>query len=150
MAGSAGDGDSQLAVLRVARVLIEAAAPADAAVEGVPEWVRKLIAAQASVHEKMGVIGDEGLISRAERILQACLKSRPYVLDVYLDVLTADDRSSDSLMALSAASSFAVGLPSYEGKLCGWMDLRGCKSGTINVACVRFLSSHPTADTGQP
>lgn len=116
MVGSAGDGDSQLAILRVARVLIEAAAPADAE-QGVPEWFRKLIAAQASVHDKMGRVGDQGLISQAEKILQACFKSRPYALDVYLDVLTAEDRSSDSLMALSAASSFAVGLPSYEGKL---------------------------------
>lgn len=118
MVGSAGDGDSQLAILRVARVLIEAAAPADDE-EGVPEWVRKLIAAQASVHEKMGGMGDEDLISRAERILQACLKSRRYLLDVYLDVLTAEERSSESLMALSAACSFAVGLPSYDGKLWG-------------------------------
>lgn len=116
MVGSAGDGDSQLAILRVARVLIEGAAPADAEA-GVPEWARKLIAAQASVHEKMGRMGDEGLISRAERILQACLTSRRYLLDVYLDVLTAEDRSSESLMALSAASSFAIGLSSYEGKL---------------------------------
>lgn len=117
MVGSAADGNSQLAILRVARVLIENAAPADTEVGAVPEWVRKLIIAQACVHDRMGGIGDEGLISQAERILQACLKSRPYVLDVYLDVLTAEDRSSESLMALSAASFFAVGLPSYEGKL---------------------------------
>ena len=116
MVGSAGDGDSQLTLLRVARVLIEAAAPVDAEAE-VPEWVRKLIAAQASVHEKIGRMDDEGLISRAERMLQACLKSRGYLLDTYLDVLTAEDRSSKSLMALAAASSFAIRLPSYEGKL---------------------------------
>lgn len=118
MVGSAGDGGSQLAILRVARVLIETAAPADAE-KGIPEWVRKLIATQASVHDKVGGRGDKGLISSAERVLQACLKARPYLFDVYLDFLTAEDRSSESLMALSAVSLFAVGQPSYEGKLWG-------------------------------
>lgn len=132
MVGSAGDADSQLAILRVVRVLMEAAAPADAQ-EGVPEWARKLIVAQASVHEKMGGIGDEDLISRAERILKACVKSRPYLLDVYLDVLAAEDRSSESLMALSAASSVAVGLRSYEGELWGRMNVQ-------DIACTRCRS----------
>jgi len=116
--GSAGDGDSQLAILRVARVLFEAA-PSDAA-EAVPEWIRKLIAAQASIHERMGVIGDEGVISRAEKILHACLMSRPPFLNTYLEVLTAEEKSADSLMALSAVASFAVSLPSYEGKFVRW------------------------------
>ena len=120
MVGSAGDGDSQLAILRVARVLVETAAPANAG-DGVPEWVKKLIAAQASVHEKMGAMGDERLTAHAERVLRACFKSRRYFLDVYLDVLTSEDRSSESLMALSAACSFAVGLTSCEGKLWGWV-----------------------------
>jgi len=82
----------------------------------VPEWIRKLIAAQASIHEIIGVVGEEGVIARAEKILHACLVSRPHLLDAYLEVLTAEDRSADSLMALSAVASFAVGLPSYEGK----------------------------------
>ena len=115
MVGSAGDGDSQLAILRVARVLFEAA-PSDAA-EATPEWTRKLIAAQASVHERIGVIGNKSVNARAEKILHACLVSRPHLLGEYLQVLTAEDKSGDSLVALSAVSSFAVSLPSYEGKL---------------------------------
>lgn len=137
MVGSAGDGDSQLAILRVARVLFEAA-PSDAA-EPVPEWIRKLIAAQASIHERMGVIGDEDGISRAEKILHACLLSRPHALDAYLEVLTAEDRSADSLMALSAVASYAVSLPSYEGKSTRWtsrcsgLRLGGCGQGTRDM-----------------
>ncbi|CAM9323776.1 unnamed protein product [Ectocarpus sp. 6 AP-2014] len=115
-APSASDGNSQLAILRVACVLVEAAAPADAG-EGVPEWIRKLIAAQASVHERVGAIGDEDNSAKAEGLLHKCLKMRPGLLDVYLEVLTAEDRSSDSLMALSAIASFAVGLPAYEGSI---------------------------------
>lgn len=116
---AAADGDSLLVTLRVARVLVEAAAPTDAG-EAVPEWVRKLIVAQACAHDRLGAIGDDGVaLSRAARMLHACLKSRPHLLAVYLEVLTAEGRSSDSLLALSAVYSFAVGLPLHEGKLCG-------------------------------
>lgn len=94
---------------------MEAAAPAGAE-EGVPEWVRKLIAAQASVHERVGATGDEGNIAKAEGLLHRCLKMRPGLLDMYLEVLTAEDRSNDSLMALSAITSVAVALPVYEGE----------------------------------
>ncbi|CAN0466401.1 unnamed protein product, partial [Ectocarpus sp. 12 AP-2014] len=115
-APSASDGNSQLAILRVACVLVEAAAPADAG-EGVPEWVRKLIAAQAYVHERVGAIGDEDNSAKAEGLLHRCLKMRPGLLDVYLEELTAEDKSSDSLMVLSAIASFAVDLPAYEGSI---------------------------------
>lgn len=102
--------------LRVARILVEAAAPTDAG-EIVPEWVRKLILAQASAHDRVGRIEDDGVtLSRATRMLHACLKSRPHLLDLYLEVLTVEGRSSDSLLALSAVYSFAAGLPSHKGK----------------------------------
>lgn len=118
MAASAADAASLLATLRVARILVEAAAPTDAG-EVVPEWVRKLIVAQASAHDRVVGIGDDGgSLAQATRMLHACLKSRPHLLDVYLEVLTAEGRSSVSLLALSAVYSFTAGLPLHRGRLC--------------------------------
>lgn len=115
---SATDVESQLAILRIARVLL-AGAPSEAE-DGVPEWVQRLIVVQASVHERMGVTGNARDLSRAEGILHTCIKARPLLLDTYVEVLTAEDRSSESLLALSAITSFAAGLPGYDGKLFGW------------------------------
>lgn len=111
----AADGKAQLAILRVARVLIETAAPTQAQAE-VPEWVRRLICAQALVHERIGASGDARIHSRAARILEGCLRSRPHLIDVYLDVLTADDRSGGNLVALSAVTSFALSRPLHKGE----------------------------------
>lgn len=115
MVASANDVESQLAILRVARVLVEAAAPTKAE-DGMPEWVHRLIVVQASVHERMGVMSQELDLARAEKILHICLKARPLLLDTYVEVLTAEDRSSESVLALSAITSFAAGLPEYSGK----------------------------------
>lgn len=115
---SAADAASLLVTLRVARILVEAAAPTDTG-EVVPEWVRKLIVAQASAFDRVVGIGDDGgTLARATRMLHACLKSRPHLLAVYLEVLTAEGRSRDSLLALSAVYSFAAGLPLHKGRLC--------------------------------
>lgn len=111
----AADGEAQLAILRVARVLLDAAAPADPC-EEVPEWVRKLIATQGCVHEKIGAIDDRRILSTAARILEGGLKCHPHLLELYLDVLTAEERSSDSIVALSAVTTFALSLPQYKGE----------------------------------
>lgn len=115
MVTAAADGKAQLAILRTARVLVDAAAPASAE-EEVPEWLRTLIAAQARLHERMGASGDARALSRAAGVLEGCLKFRPHLLGVYLDVLAAEDRSCDSLVALSAVTAFALALPSRDGE----------------------------------
>lgn len=116
MVPSAADGKAQLAILRVARVLVETAAPMQAQAD-VPEWVRRLISVQALVHEKIGASGDARSQSRAARILEGCLRSRLHLAEVYLDVLTADDRRSDAnLVALSAVTSFALSRPLHKGE----------------------------------
>lgn len=111
---SATDRQALFAILRIARLLLEAAEPA-AAGEALPDWVRKLIVAQACVCERLGVIGDERLLSRGVRILETVLKSKPHLMEVYLDVLTDEERSGESLVALSAVTAFALALPQYEG-----------------------------------
>lgn len=116
----ATDGKAQLAILRVTRVLVETAAPTQAQAE-VPEWVRRLISFQARVHERIGASGDARFRSRAARSLEGCLRSRPHLLEVYLDVLTADDRSGDCLVALSAVTSFALSRPLHKGELIIWL-----------------------------
>lgn len=131
MAPSATDSVSQLAVLRVARTVLRAA-PSTTADEEVPEWLRNVIATQAYVHERIGAGGNGGVLSTASKILTGCLKSQPYLLGVYLDTLTAEDKSGESLVALSAITAFAVGLPQYEGEI---------HAGALNVHRSRTLGT---------
>lgn len=117
MATSAADGEAQLAILRVARALLEVAAPADTETDQ-PEWIRKLVVAQACIQERIGMVGDGSLLLKASNILQGGLRSHPILLEVYLDTLTAEESSNKSLVALSAVTSFALHLPQYNGE-CG-------------------------------
>lgn len=115
MVASAANGKFQLAILGISRVLMKTATPAETEKE-VPEWLRKLVMAQASVMERVGAAGDERTLSRATKILEGGLKSHAYLLDVYLDVLTTEENSGNSLVALSAVAAFALALPQYNGK----------------------------------
>ncbi|CAN0109074.1 unnamed protein product, partial [Scytosiphon promiscuus] len=116
MVPSATDVETQLAILRVARALVEAGVPSRAE-DGVPEWVQRLIVVQASVHERIGLGGNRLDLSRAEKILHICLKARPLLLDTYLEVLTTENRSGESLLALSAITSFAARHQGYNDSI---------------------------------
>lgn len=114
-AASTADSAGQLAVLRVARVLMEASVGSDS-LANTPEWMEKLIGVQASVLERIGVTRQTSLLSKAVHILQGGFRSHPQLLDLYFRVLASEDKSSDSLVALEALAEFSRSLPSYNGE----------------------------------
>lgn len=116
MVTSAADGAGQLAILRVGQVLIKAAVPTDMS-DPVPDWVRKVILLQACVLERIGSRYEESLLHKASKIFRGGLRARPQLLATYLNLLAVEERSSDSLVALSAVVGFSRDLPLYDGKI---------------------------------
>lgn len=114
MGVATADITEQLSIVRIAQVLIEAAVPIDVS-EIMPDWIGKLVVVQAGVLEKISFGGKEAALSKAAKIVQGGLKSRSQLLGVYLDVLAAEDRSGDSLVALGAIAVYCRALPSYDG-----------------------------------
>lgn len=115
MASSAGDSAGQLAILHVGRVLVEAAVPTGE-VGNISEWIEKLVVVQACVLETVAARGQESVVLKAVRIVKGGLKSRPQVLPVYLDVLAAENKSGDCLVALSAVAVYSRALPLFDGE----------------------------------
>lgn len=130
MAAATADSTGQLSIVRIAQVLIETAVPTDVS-ENMPDWIGKLVVVQACVLEKMGSGGKEAALSKAAKIVQGGLRSRARLLGVYLDVLTAEDSSGDSLVALGAVAVYCRALPSYDG---GSMECRSYRVCDINIS----------------
>lgn len=130
MVPSATDNKAQLVILRTSRVLLEGLTPDDAK-GNIPEWVRKVISTQARVLERVGSAGNERLLVTSYRILQGGLRSRPHLLELYVDTLTPQDVSIDSSVALAAITAYAITLPHYESEY--WMLNKDVRRHSLRV-----------------
>lgn len=95
--------------------MLEAATPTGSK-DQVPEWTKKLVIVQASILEKIGSAGRISLLTKASNIFKAGLRTRPNLLETYVDILTTDERMTDSHAALSAVVEFCRDLPIYDGE----------------------------------
>lgn len=109
-----------MAIVRITLLLILAVVPTDVSAS-MPDWIGKLIVLQACVLERMALWEKEAALSKAAKIIQGGLRSRPHLLEVYLDVLAAEDKSGDNLIALGVVTDYCRALPSYsDGKSIRW------------------------------
>ncbi|CAM9338279.1 unnamed protein product [Discosporangium mesarthrocarpum] len=116
MAEASTDGSGQIAILRIAQVIIKSTVRS-IDLETVPEWLSRLIVLQALVHEKLGAKGDRKLLVDAAHLLRGGLLFHEPLLEVYLNILTRDDKCGESSVALSVVTSFCISRTDYKGAI---------------------------------